>query len=112
LLGEGVLDDLRSEKPEYRVEFEGVISQETRIAMEKGGLLLEPGLVTMPTSKASEVQPVIDHLRNEGLVISRVEKRTQSLEELFMGFVDQSQVATPPPIPGGAVAQPPALPNS
>lgn len=111
LLGEGVLDDLRSEKPEYRVEFEGVISEATRLAMVKGGLTVESGLVTMSTSKAGEVQPIIDHLRNEGLVISRVERRTQSLEELFMGFVDQSQIATPPPMPGVVSAQPPVIPN-
>lgn len=111
LLGEGVLDDLRSQKPEYQVEFEGVVSQETKIAMEKGGILVESGLVTMSTSQAADVQPIIDHLRNEGLVISGVTKKTQSLEELFMGFVDQSQVVMPPPMPG-VVAQPPVIPNA
>lgn len=111
LLGEGMLDDLRSQKPEYQIEFEGVLSKETQLAMEKGGLSLESGLITMDTSKAGDVQPVIDHLRGEGLVISRVEKKTQSLEELFMGFVEQSNMAAPPPIPGATV-QPPMIPNA
>ncbi|MFT6181891.1 MAG: ABC-2 type transport system ATP-binding protein [Akkermansiaceae bacterium] len=111
LLGEGELDDLRSQKPEYQIEFEGVISQETQISMEKGGLSVESGLITMDTSKAGDVQHVIDHLRGEGVVISRVEKKTQSLEELFMGFVEQSSVSAPPPLPGAAV-QPPVIPNA
>ena len=111
LLGEGVLDDLRSERPEYRVEFEGALSATTREAMEKGGLTVSSGLVTMATSKAGDVQPVIDHLRAEGLVVSRVERKTQSLEELFMGFVDQANPTVPPPMPS-VVAQPPSLPQS
>ncbi|MFT7173899.1 MAG: ABC-2 type transport system ATP-binding protein [Paracoccaceae bacterium] len=111
LLGEGELDDLRSQKPEYQIEFEGVISQETQISMEKGGLSVESGLITMDTSKAGDVQHVIDHLRGESVVISRVEKKTQSLEELFMGFVEQSSVSAPPPLPGAAV-QPPVIPNA
>ena len=65
----------------------------------------------MDTSKAGDVQHVIDHLRGEGVVISRVERKTQSLEELFMGFVEQSSVSAPPPIPGAAV-QPPVIPNA
>jgi ABC-2 type transport system ATP-binding protein len=111
LLGEGILDDLRSEKPDYHVEFEGALSGTTKLAMEKGGLAVKSGLITLPTSKAEEVQHVIDQLRSEGLVISRVERKTQSLEELFMGFVDQSNMAAPPPIPG-VVAQPPAIPQA
>jgi len=111
LLGEGVLDDLRSEKPDYHVEFEGALSETTKLAMEKGGLAVKPGLITLPTSKAEEVQHVIDHLRSEDLIISRVERKTQSLEELFMGFVDQSNMAAPPPIPS-VVAQPPSIPQS
>ena len=72
---------------------------------------MSSGLITMSTSKAEDVQPVIDQLRGEGLVVSRVERKTQSLEELFMGFVDQSNVAAPPPIPGAPV-QPSSLPRS
>jgi hypothetical protein len=56
------------------------------------------------------VQPVIDQLRQDGLVIVRVEKHTQSLEELFMGYVDQANPVAPPPIPG-APAQPPSIPQ-
>ena len=111
LLGEGVLDDLRSRKPDYHVEYEGALSPTTQASMESGGLIVSSGLITMSTSKAEDVQPVIDQLRGEGLVVSRVERKTQSLEELFMGFVDQSNVAAPPPIPGAPV-QPSSLPRS
>lgn len=111
LLGEGELDDLRSQKPDYHVEFDGELSPTTRAAMESNGLEVTSGMITMSTSKAEDVQPIIDQLRSEGLVVSRVERRTQSLEELFMGFVDQSSVVAPPPIPGAPV-QPPSIPQS
>ncbi len=111
LLGEGILDDLRSEKPEFHIEFEGALSPATVESMEKTGLILNSGLITALTSRAADIQPVIDQLRREGLTLSRVELKTQSLEELFMGFVDQSNVAAPPPIPGTPV-NPPAIPRS
>ena len=79
--------------------------------MSDQGLTIESGLIRADTSKADEVQPVIDQLRQDGLVIVRVEKHTQSLEELFMGYVDQANPVAPPPIPG-APAQPPSIPQS
>lgn len=111
LLGEGELDDLRTEKPEYQIEFEGELPASLKESFENDGLVVASGLITMETSQAGEVQPLIDLLRKEKLAISRVEKKTQSLEELFMGFVDRANVAVPPPVPGAPV-QPPAIPNS
>ncbi|MDC0302648.1 ABC transporter ATP-binding protein [bacterium] len=111
LLGEGVLDDLRSSKPTYQIEFEGHLAPKRIQAMSDQGLTIESGLITAATSKAGEVQPVIDQLRQDGHVIVRVEKHTQSLEELFMGYVDQENPVAPPPIPGASV-QPPAIPQA
>ena len=110
LLGEGCLDDLRTSTPEYRVEFEGELPPELWEAFEREGLMVGTGLITMVTDRAVEVQPLIDRLRNVDLAISRVEKRSQSLEELFMGLVDSAGGPEPPPIPGAPV-QPPALPQ-
>jgi len=111
LLGEGILDDLRTATPEYRVEFEGELPGALRESLEGEGFVVASGLITMETSKAAEMQPLIDQLRKENLAISRIEKKTQSLEELFMGFVDQAGGAAPPPIPGAPV-QAPAIPKS
>lgn len=108
ILGEGKLDDLRKTKSEYRVEFEGVLSVEGRVAMEGAGLHVESGLISQTTNRAADIQKVIDHLRNEDLVITKVERHEQSLEDLFMGFIE----TTPPPLPGTPKTQPPALPKS
>jgi ABC-2 type transport system ATP-binding protein len=99
LLGEGKLEDLRSEKPEYRIEFEGHLSSEMSNTLVRDGLEVESGLVRIETSRAEEIQPVLDRLRQAGLVISRIERKTQSLEDLFMGFVDEAAIAVPPPLP-------------
>ena len=108
ILGEGKLDDLRKTKSEYRVEFEGVLSVEGGVAMEGAGLHVESGLISQTTNRAADIQKVIDHLRNEDLVITKVERHEQSLEDLFMGFIE----TTPPPLPGTPKTQPPALPKS
>ena len=99
LRGEGVLDDLRASTPEYSIEFEGTLSNDAANAMKAEGIKVESGLITVSTSYATEVQPVIDQLRQEGLVIVKIERRTQSLEDLFIDLIDSTKTATPPPIP-------------
>jgi ABC-2 type transport system ATP-binding protein len=111
LLGEGVLDDLRSSKPSYQVEFEGRLAPARIQAMSEQGFTVESGLITAATSRPGDVQSVIDQLRQDGIVIVRVERHTQSLEDLFMGFFDQANPSAPPPIPG-APLQSPAIPQS
>lgn len=111
LLGEGDLDDLRTQKPEYRVEFEGNLPPELEEKFRKGGLGVESALVRAETNRAEEIQAVIDELRRTGLAISRVERTTQSLEDLFMGFVDRAGAVAPTPPPPSS-PQPPALPKS
>ncbi len=99
LRGEGVLDDLRASTPEYSIEFEGTLSIEAANAMKAEAIKVESGLITVSTSYATEVQPVIDQLRQENLVIVKIERRTQSLEDLFIDLIDSTKAATPPPIP-------------
>lgn len=109
LLGEGVLDDLRSDRPEYRIGFEGELPGELRGALEREGMTVQSNLISLETSKATDVQPLIDRLRQEKVVIVSMEKKTESLEELFMSFVEQAEGPTPTPAPQ---TQPPNIPNS
>lgn len=109
LLGEGQLDDLRSGKPEYRIEFEGSLPAELAAALQAEGGEIGPGFVALETSRAGDIQPVIDRLRAEKLAISGIQRKTQSLEDLFMGLVDQSVA---PPVSSGPVVQPPPIPKS
>ncbi len=97
LLGEGILDDLRSETSDYQIEFTGKLSPTTQASFEDHGIKVQSGLLTMKTNQAEEIQTLIDQLRKEALVIEKIERKTQSLEDLFIDLVDQG--ASPPPIP-------------
>jgi len=90
LLGEGQLDDLRTEKPGYRIEFEGQLPSELVVALQAEGGEIGPGFVAMETSRVGDIQALIDRLRAGQVVISGIQRKTQSLEDLFMGLVDSS----------------------
>lgn len=93
LLGEGPLETLRTEEVSYSIEFEGVLAAD---ALHGEGLIIEPERVVVKAEKAIEVQPVIDQLRAKGVVISSVRRNQQSLEELFLGLIGESQPVPPP----------------
>lgn len=94
LLGEGPLEQLRTEEVTFTIEYEGTLAPD---ALTGQGLRHEPGRVMVNAEKALEVQPLIDQLRAKGIVISSVQRHQQSLEELFLGLVARSQ-STPPPM--------------
>lgn len=103
LLGEGPLDELRSGKAEFIIEYEGELSPESSQKLSAAGIKLSPGVVKVLTAEAGEMQAAIDHLRSQGIVISGIHRNVQSLEDLFMERVSQSGV-TPPPIPSNLPA--------
>lgn len=88
LLGEGQLDDLRTEKPVYRIEFEGQLPSELVAVLQAEGGEISPGFVAMETSRVGDIQVLIDRLRAAQIVISGIQRKAQSLEDLFMGLVD------------------------
>ncbi|MDB4537345.1 ABC transporter ATP-binding protein, partial [Akkermansiaceae bacterium] len=99
ILGEGVLEDLRSQKSGYQIVYAGSLPSASEQQFHAAGFSLGPGVVSIPSTKAEEAQPVIDQLRSDGLVITKVELQSQSLEDLFIGLVDAGSVPTPPVIP-------------
>ncbi|MFT6863447.1 MAG: ABC-2 type transport system ATP-binding protein [Akkermansiaceae bacterium] len=106
ILGEGKLDELRTEKTGYVVSFEGQLSPEGTAKFKEGGLESEAGSVKLSSANAVDAQPVIDRIRQEGLVITGVSVQSQSLEDLFIGLVGGE--SAPPPMPVAPV-QPPSL---
>ncbi len=104
LKGEGVLDDLRQGGDEYRVEFVGDLSEEVARKFAEEGMGVAPGMIVVGSSQVEEVQPVIDGLRAAGVMVSKVEQRRESLEDLFMNLVEVSPNVGPPPMPGVNVA--------
>lgn len=109
LLGEGRLEDLRTEKTGYVVNFEGRLSLERESRWGDEGMEIEPGCVRLASTKPEDVQPVIDGLRQENLVVTGMRVENQSLEDLFIGLID---AGAPPPGPPGAAVQPPPIPQS
>ncbi len=109
ILGEGKLDELRTEKTGYVISFEGQLSSEAASRFKEGGLEIEAGNVKLSSVNAVDAQPVIDRIRQEGLVVTGVSVKSQSLEDLFIGLVGGD--ATPPPMPGAPV-QPPSIPQA
>jgi ABC-2 type transport system ATP-binding protein len=97
LLGEGPLEALRTEEIVFQIEYEGVLSEASVNKIRSGSVHWEVGKIEVTSERASEVQPIIDLLRSENLVIGKVHRQQQSLEDLFLGLVAKAQ-ATPPPL--------------
>jgi len=97
--GEGVLEDLRSKKSGYQIEFGGSLSSAARQQLESAGFSCEAGSVSVPSVKPEEAQPALDQLRKENLVVTRMHLETQSLEDLFIGLVDGASTPNPPSLP-------------
>lgn len=108
IVGEGKLDELRTEKTGYEVSFEGQLSPGGVSKLKEEGLEVEAGKVKLSSTNAVKAQPVIDLIRQEGLVVTGLSVKSQSLEDLFIGLVGGT---SPPPIPG-APGQPPPIPQA
>ena len=106
LRGEGVLAELRERGPEYRIGFEGALPAALSAGLEAKGHKTGEGLLEVNVARAEEIQPVIDDLRREEIVISSIARVEESLEELFLGYVDRPVAeAAPPPLPGGGAEE-------
>lgn len=97
LLGEGPLASLRTTDITYDVSYQGTLSEATLAPLLKEKVTSQAGKIIITTEQPAEVQPIIDHLRTQGLIISGVHRKEQSLENLFLGLVAKS-AATPPPM--------------
>ena len=100
---EGALKDLIGQKGIYRITCSGLDPKmvatlsSTKVSVEGADLIVD-------AEKASEVMPVLDQLRQEGVVIESFVREKNSLEDLFLETVggDSPGAAprqkTPPPI--------------
>lgn len=108
LLGEGRLEELRSDKPEYQIEFEGQLPGALRQSLESEGGTVREGLIKLETNLAADIQPVIDRLRAENIAIAGIQRKTETLEEVFMGMVEAGASSNP----SAPNVQPPPLPKT
>ncbi len=110
IVAEGLLEELRTKKSGYSVSFDGTLPEATVSNFTSSGFDYREGVIEVPSTKAVEVQPVIDQLRRDGAIITQVGLQSQSLEDLFIGLTDGGVGSTPPPMPGAPVQTPPPLP--
>ncbi len=92
---QGTLAELTQASSRYELCVEGtVLNCQTLVTMIKalgGSLVVAPderqSVITLPTRRPQAVQPLIDEIRREGLILESVTPARQSLEELFMDVV-------------------------
>ena len=100
---QGNLKELTGKQIEFRISYEGVLPGSVREAVLKQDCRHEGGIVLVPVFKADEAMPVLDLLRGAGVVISGMERRSMSLEELFLDAVGTDQPGAMPPLPKAKV---------
>jgi ABC-2 type transport system ATP-binding protein len=96
---QGNLKELTGKQMEYRISYEGVLPGSVSEALLKQNCHHEGGTVIVPVFKADEAMPVLDLVRGAGVVISGMERRSMSLEELFLDTVGTDQPGAMPPLP-------------
>lgn len=95
----GNLKELTGRKTEFRIAYEGRLSGELKTALESLDCRLETGMVVVPVLRAEEVMPTLDLLRTHGVTVSSMERRSMTLEELFLNVVGTTRPgAAPPPL--------------
>jgi ABC-2 type transport system ATP-binding protein len=119
-LAQGTIEELTHDSHRYEIDaIDGPASIQTAVG-EVAGVpsAAEPGLRTyvIPTRDPSVVQPAIDALRAAGIMLTRVERARETLEDLFVrSVVDERGRAMPGAARGpGTPTAPPivALPRA
>ncbi|MDG2423599.1 MAG: ABC transporter ATP-binding protein [Phycisphaerales bacterium] len=86
---EGTIEALTSDSQRYEIHVEGKIAGDMApgaTSVESVGVDLTK--ITMPTAKATDVQPLLDKLRQSGTTIHRVMPVRESLEDLFIRAIE------------------------
>jgi ABC-2 type transport system ATP-binding protein len=96
---QGNLKELTGKKIEFHVAYDGTLPGALQEVLKKYSCRQEVGEIIVPVVRAEEVMPVLDALRSHGVVINRMERRSMSLEELFLDVVGTDRPgAAPPPL--------------
>jgi len=111
VIREGTLDELTRHGLYYEIELgsgdPAAAADLVRRALARACTVsVESACLRIEGAEAEAIQPALDALRGDGLVIAAVRPVRQSLEDLFIEAVSESGPNTGPPPP----AQPPAPP--
>ena len=88
---QGSLVELTRDTRRYEVLVTSLIPDDLAVMFREDGLAVEAKLVSVPGGDPQLVQPVLDALRRDGMVIEEVRQVRQSLEDLFLESVSGPQ---------------------
>ncbi len=88
---QGSLVELTRDTRRYEVLVTSLIPDDLAVMFREDGLAVEAKLVSVPGGDPQLVQPVLDALRRDGMVIEEVRQVRQSLEDLFLESVSGHQ---------------------
>lgn len=96
---QGGLKDLTGKQTEFRIGYEGELPEEVSELLRSNSCRHDTGVLIVPVLQATELMPLVDALRANGVVINQLERRSMSLEELFLDVVGEDKPgAMPPPL--------------
>lgn len=87
----GKLEELALADQGYEIVAASPLSAEVQGALERLGARVAGSEVCRDGADPAAIQPIIDCLRENGVVIQEVRQTRQSLEELFLAAVEQSR---------------------
>ncbi|NWK56634.1 ABC transporter ATP-binding protein [Verrucomicrobiaceae bacterium N1E253] len=97
----GTIEELTAKSCRYEIRFDGQLSLDLQAKLKSEGARIDAGTIEVYQNDPAAMQPVIDVLRAEGVVIIEMREARQSLEELFMESVTNTGAGAqlPPTIP-------------
>lgn len=87
IVREGRVDELMADRREYRIALAGTLPETLARRFREAGMTVDEDGLVLSADDPGPVQPVIDALRAESVVIRSVTEKSVTLEELFLEAV-------------------------
>jgi ABC-2 type transport system ATP-binding protein len=94
---QGTLDELALGQGRYEIQLAGDVNGALDRFADRAKLQIVSDTLRIDTTEAAEIQPIVDELRQMGMIIRRVQLIRPTLEDLFMAAVQDHQNHTPSP---------------
>jgi hypothetical protein len=88
---EGRVRELMADRREYRIETAGPVPDRLAAQFRQDGMEVSEHAIALSADDPGPVQPVIDALRAQGVVIRAVVEKSLTLEELFLEAVEDAE---------------------
>jgi ABC-2 type transport system ATP-binding protein len=91
IVREGRVSELMADRREYRIETAGPLPDRLAAQLRQDGMEVSGHAIALSADDPGPVQPVIDALRAERVVIRAVVEKSLTLEELFLEAVEDAE---------------------